>query len=270
MHPGTSTSPSSSNGLMIRDNQAYSDGKSIRSYSNTDGLAGLNDRNDALNYLIDIYCSALGKTVASQIGSYTERYGVGKLAEAGLPSRYYLHGSDSDTRRTKDYYISDGTEYGSDTAWRTFVDRKKSDLLDNKKFLYLYLCVKTGTRTGGHMKGNGSYARTRPFLVYNETRADSDNNTGNDTSGHVDFDTYALDMNSSGQRDPGTSYPSGHTGYSWGIALCWNALLGGNSTYTNTLFKRAYKYSEGRVIVGAHWQHCVEVGRLTASCGFAM
>ena len=104
----------------------------------------------------------------------------------------------------------------------------------------MYLCIKSGTRTGSHMKGNGNYARTRPFVVYNETRYDSDSNTGNDASGYVDFDTYALDLNGSGQRTAGTSYPSGHTGYSWGAALSWNALFGGNATYTNNLFKRAY------------------------------
>jgi hypothetical protein len=41
-----------------------------------------------------------------------------------------------------------------------------------------------------------------------------------------------------------------------------------NSAVVN-LFKRAYQYSESRVIAGAHWQMCVEMGRIAAACSFA-
>jgi len=62
------------------------------------------------------------------------------------------------------------------------------------------------------------------------------------------------------------SYPSGHTATAWATALILSEL---NPASADALFARAYKYSESRVIVGAHWQSDIEAGRLVAAIGYA-
>ncbi len=62
------------------------------------------------------------------------------------------------------------------------------------------------------------------------------------------------------------SYPSGHTATAWAAALILSEL---NPANADALFARAYKYSESRVIVGAHWQSDIEAGRLVAAIGYS-
>jgi hypothetical protein len=65
--------------------------------------------------------------------------------------------------------------------------------------------------------------------------------------------TYANGDSDTGNTSS-TSYPSGHSGYSWGTALAYSTLKSNfSNSNINNLFARAYKFGQGRVIVGAHW-----------------
>ena len=116
-----------------------------------------------------------------------------------------------------------------------------------------------GNRTVNLIKNTGSFWRNRPAWENNDTSVDSD--------------TYDLNFGNasgkSGSTSNTTSYPSGHTGYLWNTAYCYAAVGGLSNSAVVNLFKRAYQYSESRVIAGAHWQMCVEMGRIAAACSFA-
>lgn len=85
-------------------------------------------------------------------------------------------------------------------------------------------------------------------------------NTCNETD-NVDSDTQAT-------RDS-NSYPSGHTGIGWCYAMTYASVDDLSDTEFNNLFKRAYQYGQARVVVGAHWQYCVDLGRIAGSCSYA-
>lgn len=116
-----------------------------------------------------------------------------------------------------------------------------------------------GNRTVNNIKNTDSFWRSRPAWENNDTSVDSD--------------TYNLNFGTasgkSGSTSYSTSYPSGHTGYFWNTAYCFAAIGGLSNSAVVNLFKRAYQYSESRVIAGAHWQMCVEMGRIAAACSFA-
>ena len=92
------------------------------------------------------------------------------------------------------------------------------------------------------------YQRQRPFMYFHEHLL---------TDGVEESD---VDLSKDG------SYPSGHTATAWATALILSEL---NPASADALFARAYKYSESRVIVGAHWQSDIEAGRLVAAIGYA-
>jgi D-alanyl-D-alanine dipeptidase len=92
------------------------------------------------------------------------------------------------------------------------------------------------------------YQRQRPFMYFHEHLL---------TDGVEESDA---DLSKDG------SYPSGHTATAWATALILSEL---NPASADALFARAYKYSESRVIVGAHWQSDIEAGRLVAAIGYA-
>ena len=92
------------------------------------------------------------------------------------------------------------------------------------------------------------YMRQRPFMYFHEHLF---------TDGAEESDA---DLATDG------SYPSGHTATAWATALILAEL---NPASADALFARAYKYSESRVIVGAHWQSDIEAGRLVAAIGYS-
>lgn len=252
-HPGVNVNASNKSDLLTRDIDRYTTGKNLRDYTTTAGKRAYDDRNLALKYYIELCQSSSGKS----IGSYTEKYALTDYAPADNPSNSYYGTANG---RDSSGYIS-GSQAYTETEWSTFLSTHKTDLLDNKKFAHLYFCYKTGNRTVNNIKG--TYSRTRPFEVYQEasSKTDYDSNFSDGING-VDSDTAGLLTY--------TSYPSGHSGYFWGIAMSWASLFNLTDSEAKALFKRAYQYSQGRVIVGAHWQYCVEMGRLAGACGFAM
>lgn len=92
------------------------------------------------------------------------------------------------------------------------------------------------------------YMRKRPFRYFNEHLL-----------------TYDAEEDENALAADG-SYPSGHTATAWAAALI---LAEVNPAAADTLFARAYQYSESRVIVGAHWQSDIEAGRLVAAIGYS-
>ena len=89
--------------------------------------------------------------------------------------------------------------------------------------------------------------RTRPWEYLGDNTVDSDTQT-----------TYGHD-----------SYPSGHTGIGWCYAMTYASVGDLTDTEFNNLFKRAYQFGQARVVVGAHWQYCVDLGRIAGSCSYA-
>ncbi len=92
------------------------------------------------------------------------------------------------------------------------------------------------------------YMRQRPFMYF-----------------HEHLLTYGAEEDEAALSQDG-SYPSGHTATAWATALILAEL---NPASADALFKRAYEYSESRVIVGAHWQSDIEAGRLVAAIGYS-
>ena len=91
------------------------------------------------------------------------------------------------------------------------------------------------------------YQRLRPFVQLNETTA---------TGGTPDSDPL---------KDNG-SYPSGHACAGWLYALVMSEIA---PDYQEALLARAFKYGNGRVITGYHWQSDVDMGRLVGAAAYA-
>ena len=91
------------------------------------------------------------------------------------------------------------------------------------------------------------YKRLRPFVQLNETTA---------TGGTPANDPL---------RDNG-SYPSGHACAGWLYALVMSEIA---PDYQEALLARAFKYGNGRVITGYHWQSDVDMGRLVGAAAYA-
>jgi hypothetical protein len=111
MHLGTNVDASVRTLLLDRDVNSYTSGKSLRSYASNPGAQAYDDRNDALNYYIDILSSANSKTASQTVGIYTSSLGVGSLAGSG--SRYYSSTSNANKRGS---YIS-GLDAYTETGW---------------------------------------------------------------------------------------------------------------------------------------------------------
>ena len=62
------------------------------------------------------------------------------------------------------------------------------------------------------------------------------------------------------------SYPSGHAILGWAAALLLTEI---NPAAQDSLMARGLMFGQSRVIVGAHWQSDVEMGRLAASAAYA-
>ena len=89
------------------------------------------------------------------------------------------------------------------------------------------------------------YQRLRPYVQLNESTA------------------YPPDEES--LRDNG-SYPSGHACASWLYALVMSEIAPDSQ---EALLARAFKYGNGRVITGYHWQSDVDMGRLAGAATYA-
>ena len=89
------------------------------------------------------------------------------------------------------------------------------------------------------------YHRLRPFVQLNESTA------------------YPPDEAT--LRNNG-SYPSGHACASWLYALVMSEIA---PDYQEKLLARAFKYGNGRVITGYHWQSDVDMGRLVGAAAYA-
>lgn len=85
------------------------------------------------------------------------------------------------------------------------------------------------------------YMRPRPFVVFNEPTA-------------TPADEPALRKNG--------SYPSGHTSIGWATALVLSEI---NPARVNEILQRGFEYGQSRVIVGAHYQSDVDMGRVVGS-----
>ena len=88
------------------------------------------------------------------------------------------------------------------------------------------------------------YHRLRPFEMYEE---------------------HLLSTETEAELSGEGSYPSGHTMRGWLAALLLAEI---NPARADTLFARAWMYSESRVIEGAHWQSDIDATKVGASIGY--
>lgn len=85
------------------------------------------------------------------------------------------------------------------------------------------------------------YKRTRPFVKWNEHTS-------------TPWDEESLAKNG--------SYPSGHTAIGWATALVLSEI---NPARVNEILDRGFQFGQSRVIVGAHYQSDVDMGRVVGS-----
>ena len=140
------------------------------------------------------------------------------------------------------------------------------------------LSLRTGNRVVDRIKSNGEpgepYNRPRPVDALSTEYESDSYKKGGYSNGKYYYDIEGT-TNVTKNLKGSTSYPSGHTGYGWNAGLVWCTMFSEFAESENTgdlekMFNRAFKYGESRVILGAHWQYCVDMGRIAAACGFAM
>ncbi|MDE6240764.1 MAG: phosphatase PAP2 family protein [Muribaculaceae bacterium] len=85
------------------------------------------------------------------------------------------------------------------------------------------------------------YMRTRPFVYWGEPTATPDHEGFLRTNG---------------------SYPSGHTAIGWATALVLAEI---NPERATEILQRGFEFGQSRVIVGAHYQSDVDMGRVVAA-----
>lgn len=85
------------------------------------------------------------------------------------------------------------------------------------------------------------YMRPRPFMVFCEASGTPDDEEGLRKNG---------------------SYPSGHTAIGWASALVLSEI---NPERQDEIINRGYEFGQSRVIVGAHFQSDVDMGRIVGS-----
>ncbi len=85
------------------------------------------------------------------------------------------------------------------------------------------------------------YMRPRPFMVFCEASGTPDDEEGLRKNG---------------------SYPSGHTAIGWASALVLSEI---NPARQDEIINRGYEFGQSRVIVGAHFQSDVDMGRIVGS-----
>lgn len=105
----------------------------------------------------------------------------------------------------------------------------------------LYLLISKVHKDAGNLGTRAAknyYMRRRPFMV-----------TGEQTA--TPKDEKSLRKNG--------SYPSGHTAVGWAVALVLAEI---NPDRQLEILQRGYEFGQSRVIVGAHWQSDVDMGRI--------
>lgn len=85
------------------------------------------------------------------------------------------------------------------------------------------------------------YMRPRPFMVFKEHTSTPDHEKWLCKNG---------------------SYPSGHTAIGWATALVLAEI---NPARQNEILQRGFEFGQSRVIVGAHFQSDVDMGRVTSA-----
>ena len=237
-YPLSNTNSPSTTTLEGRDENAYRQGKEARkfdgTYDSTDGGIANNDSSHVNNY---------PDNNTNRIGYFLDIYGT------ATNNRITISVPSSAPHTS---YVNNGEEYGSTKGFETL----SYSYINYSKYCLLDLAYKPGRDTVNNIKASDSsspWYRDRPFYYHSDDSPlvyqNGDSDTGN--------------LNK-------TSYPSGHSGYAWGMALAYTTLGNFTDSELNSLFARAYKFCQGRVIVGAHWQFDVEMGRLAAACNFAM
>lgn len=155
-----------------------------------------------------------------------------------------------------------------------------------QRYCLLDLSRKAGNRISERLKGkathNGSQTyiwRNRPvkYYIQNEVAGSGNYVSGgwnNDANNPIYYyDNDGASENTAGLKEQ-SSYPSGHAAMGWNMALVFCASFPqfASDTYISDLkklFKRTFQYCQNRTILGAHWQFCVDMGRLGAAICFS-
>jgi acid phosphatase (class A) len=95
----------------------------------------------------------------------------------------------------------------------------------------------------GAASAKEKYERTRPYVLF-------------DKPGSTCFPKDEARLSKNG------SYPSGHSGYGWGMALILAEI---SPERQNEILKRGIEIGESRIICGFHWASDVDAGRLVAA-----
>lgn len=147
------------------------------------------------------------------------------------------------------------------------------DRTGHQKYCLLDLSRKSGNRVAQRIKAKESYFRARPIKYLSEEKTSSSFPYGGYVGGTYYYDNVGKEEVTSTLIE-GSSYPSGHTGCGWFLSMAYCTAFRGFSEDENTrdlekMFMRGFQYCESRTILGAHWHHCVDMGRIAAACGFA-
>lgn len=113
----------------------------------------------------------------------------------------------------------------------------------------IYGLISTMKDDAGDLSTRGAkeyYKRVRPYVYFHEPSA-------------TPWDEKALSLNG--------SYPSGHTAIGWATALVLAEI---NPARVNEILQRGFEYGQSRVIVGAHYQSDVDMGRVTGAGAVAV
>lgn len=140
----------------------------------------------------------------------------------------------SDVDDSVDYFL----KIYSQVVGKTFSELATPQLV--KLFKTIYPSAVDATRSC-----KSYYKRQRPYVQLNESTA---------YPPHEDV-----------LRNNG-SYPSGHACASWLYALVMSEIA---PDYQEEILARAFKYGNGRVITGYHWQSDVDMGRLSGAAAYA-
>ncbi len=273
----------SNNWVLTRDMLYHNKGGMVRGSQNTIGNVALQDRSQSINRFLTIYggldysnsnvksihikvpTGTITKNVLSwqeaenSTGGYTPNYKGfsssvlgyqwSRSSTLGYP-RYCLldlsrHVGDCMASRIKNKSLHTDT---APTGAKVYIFRERP---------YSYIQSAFGTehvdnRSGSDGLGGYNPNSTPPMYYYDNTGSSSVTSTLTDSS-----------------------YPSGHTGVGWNMAMVYCTAFSEFSDDNNLadlklLFRRAYQYCEHRVILGAHWQQCVDIGRIASACCFAM
>ena len=245
------------------------------------GTTALEDRNGDFKYWMKS-----GSGILSKYNSSTHKRGINTSIEYGISMISGSHDSsisewkecvNSDHKGLKSSLI--GYDYTSSTS--------------NAIHCLLKIGIKSGNRLSSEIKDFGTssngWFRKRPFEYFEsevspQIEFPHTNGYGKYENSKYYYDTKKTDdslseeVTGSPTIQGTSSYPSSHTALSWNMALLVCATFSNLSNPSSQndkddlikLLSRSYLYGENRNIVGAHWQQCIDIGRITSACSFAM